>query len=432
MHLKFGNLLKSHRIRRGLTQRQLADLSTVSVRAIRDLESGRAYRPRPDTVRLIADGLGLSGAVRADLESAARAEPTGPELPARAVSALGPVPAPLGVMLGRDSELVALRGLLASGAQRLVTLTGLSGIGKTRLAMDVAATLRDTDGLAAGWLDAGDPAAGWATTAALDLGGRPALLVLDGLDENRPPAEALLALLHRRRELRVLCTARAPLAVPGEWTVPLAPLAVPAPRTEADPDALSRVASVALLAHHAGQVQPGFRLTAANSAAVAAVVRRLAGIPVLLEAAANWFRVYRPAELLSYLRSDPLGFATDRLADWHAAVRRAVAGLHAAELTVLSGLTERAAARSVAELARLTGLPAAGCAAALGRLVLLGLVTVAHTGPVGRFRALEPVRAVRFGRPTAVTGAGAQAAPEPAETAAVLPLRLPVPAVRAG
>lgn len=67
---KFGELLKAHRTKRGATQRQLADLSTVSIRAIRDLESGRAHRPRRDTVRLIADGLGLRGRERADFEAA--------------------------------------------------------------------------------------------------------------------------------------------------------------------------------------------------------------------------------------------------------------------------------------------------------------------------------------------------------------------------
>lgn len=68
---QFGSLMRRHRLRIGLTQRELADLSTISVRAIRDLEQGRATRPRTDTVRLIADGLRLGPRARADLESAA-------------------------------------------------------------------------------------------------------------------------------------------------------------------------------------------------------------------------------------------------------------------------------------------------------------------------------------------------------------------------
>ncbi|WP_255632448.1 helix-turn-helix transcriptional regulator [Amycolatopsis sp. TNS106] len=68
---RFGKLLRSHRHSLGATQRLLAARSTVSVRAIRDLEHGRVSRPRRDTVRLIAAGLGLTGQARADFERAA-------------------------------------------------------------------------------------------------------------------------------------------------------------------------------------------------------------------------------------------------------------------------------------------------------------------------------------------------------------------------
>ncbi|WP_340688028.1 helix-turn-helix domain-containing protein [Amycolatopsis coloradensis] len=67
----FGMLLRSHRHSLGTTQRLLAARSTVSVRAIRDLEHGRVSRPRRDTVRLIAAGLGLTGQARAEFERAA-------------------------------------------------------------------------------------------------------------------------------------------------------------------------------------------------------------------------------------------------------------------------------------------------------------------------------------------------------------------------
>src|SRR5262245_66685677 len=72
-----GQLIRQHRTRIGLTQRELADFSTVSVRAIRDLEHGKARRPRMDTVRLIADGLRLGPRARADLEHAAHHGVTG-------------------------------------------------------------------------------------------------------------------------------------------------------------------------------------------------------------------------------------------------------------------------------------------------------------------------------------------------------------------
>ncbi|MFI7120448.1 helix-turn-helix domain-containing protein [Amycolatopsis sp. NPDC049868] len=72
----FGRLLRSHRQSLGTTQRLLAARSTVSIRAIRDLEHGRVGKPRRDTVRLIAAGLGLSGQALADFERAAAGEPS--------------------------------------------------------------------------------------------------------------------------------------------------------------------------------------------------------------------------------------------------------------------------------------------------------------------------------------------------------------------
>ncbi|MFI7672440.1 multiprotein-bridging factor 1 family protein [Actinophytocola sp. NPDC049390] len=71
---RFSELMRSHRRDLGATQRQLAARSTVSVRAIRDLERGRVSRPRRDTVRLIAAGLGLSGQARTEFERAAAGE----------------------------------------------------------------------------------------------------------------------------------------------------------------------------------------------------------------------------------------------------------------------------------------------------------------------------------------------------------------------
>lgn len=72
---RFSDLLRNHRRSLGATQRQLAVRSMVSIRAIRDLEHGRISRPRRDTVRLIAAGLGLSGQARTDFERAAAGEP---------------------------------------------------------------------------------------------------------------------------------------------------------------------------------------------------------------------------------------------------------------------------------------------------------------------------------------------------------------------
>ncbi|MBR8743396.1 helix-turn-helix transcriptional regulator, partial [Nocardiopsis sp. MG754419] len=68
---RFGDLLRRYRSRSGLTQQELADFSTISVRAIRDLEHGRALHPRRDTVRLLGEALRLGDRDRADLLAAA-------------------------------------------------------------------------------------------------------------------------------------------------------------------------------------------------------------------------------------------------------------------------------------------------------------------------------------------------------------------------
>lgn len=120
---RFGALLRSSRVRRGLTQLQLADLSTVSVRTIRDLEMGRVRRPRHDTIRLIADGLGLTGRARTDFEAAARWPSDGDDRNGFDDRDLTP-PVPPDGLIGREAELAVLPDLLAAGAHRLDSLIG--------------------------------------------------------------------------------------------------------------------------------------------------------------------------------------------------------------------------------------------------------------------------------------------------------------------
>ncbi|WP_282697744.1 helix-turn-helix domain-containing protein [Streptomyces sp. CC208A] len=138
-----GALIRGHRLRIGLTQRELADLSTISVRAIRDLEKGKALRPRADTVRLIADALRLGPRARAALEEAARRGHQGGAGRHLLLERCAP-PAPLHPLIGRQAEATVLADELRSGTERLVTVVGLSGVGKTRLALEAATRLHDT------------------------------------------------------------------------------------------------------------------------------------------------------------------------------------------------------------------------------------------------------------------------------------------------
>ena len=96
-----GAILRNHRIQRRLTQHELAKMSSISVRAIRDIELGRSQQPRRQTIRLIADGLGLSGRDRASFEEAAGLSVAYDDLKEIYRSYLIAPPFPLETMIGR-------------------------------------------------------------------------------------------------------------------------------------------------------------------------------------------------------------------------------------------------------------------------------------------------------------------------------------------
>lgn len=148
---QFGDLLRTLRFRRGMTQIQLADLSTVSVRAIRDLELGRTGQPRQATTQLIADGLGLTGRDRADFDAAAGHQAVTDTFQLIRDSEFARPPLSLNAIVGRDAEAHALADMLTSARLRLVAITGLSGIGKSRLALEVAELLHCSHGIPVLW-----------------------------------------------------------------------------------------------------------------------------------------------------------------------------------------------------------------------------------------------------------------------------------------
>jgi predicted ATPase/DNA-binding SARP family transcriptional activator len=219
------------------------------------------------------------------------------------------LPHPLGDLIGRDADVGEVRSLLA--ADRLVTLTGPGGVGKTRLALAVAR------GLVTGFPDgtwlvelAALPAGaspdevaalvaasiGIRDSVVTDLAGRLAdavrakrmLLVLDNCEHVAPAAaEVVAGLLRAAPGLRVLATSQRRLAVAGEllWTVPT--LAVPS--------------AVALFAARAAAGAPGFAVGADNAETVAAICRRLDGIPLALELAATRVRAWGVHEVLARL-----------------------------------------------------------------------------------------------------------------------------------
>jgi transcriptional regulator with XRE-family HTH domain len=132
----FGYLLRRHRAAAGLTQHELAEGSGLSTRGVQDLERGTRRSPHPDTTRRLAEALKLGDAERAELLQAARSAMASNDSPGNTHPGHA-LPVPLTSFLGRETELAEIQRLLSS--TRLLTLSGAGGVGKTRLAMQVAA-----------------------------------------------------------------------------------------------------------------------------------------------------------------------------------------------------------------------------------------------------------------------------------------------------
>ncbi|MEV0596735.1 BTAD domain-containing putative transcriptional regulator [Nonomuraea cavernae] len=243
------------------------------------------------------------------------------------------LPASLSELIGRDGAVAEVRSLLR--ANRLVTLTGTGGVGKTRLALEVSArSLGDfPDGVwlvELGPLDSGTGSPAEVVMAALDirdgaeqadpadrlaeaLRSRRLLLVLDNCEHLVEEVAALTErLLRAAPGLRVVATSREPLAVSGEalWSVP--PLSLPTPDPGPSPDAESRIEververvgrsdAVRLFVARAAASAPGFALEEENAGAVAELCHRLDGIPLALELAATRVRALGVREVLARL-----------------------------------------------------------------------------------------------------------------------------------
>jgi predicted ATPase/transcriptional regulator with XRE-family HTH domain len=409
----FADRLMELRVARGLSQEQLSDQAGVSVRAISDLERAVTRRPRRDTVRALAAGLGLTGDEREALERSARQAP--PSSRRGRASPRINMPAPVSSIVGRAADVAALGRLVRGAAARLVTVVGPGGVGKTRLAVEVGwraaaafgrvdavdlSPLRTADdvptAIAAGLgVPTGTAQPVTAVTAA--IGDTPWLLVLDSFEHVTRAASVVAELLAGCRRLSVLVTSRAPLRLRGEHLWPLAPLPLPATDTDTDNPAF------ALLVERARAVRPGFDVGSENAAALAALCRGTDGLPLAIELVAAHLRTSEPADLVRQLRSRLTGLSAQAvdLPDRHQTLRATVAWsterlgaddrLVLSALSVFAGGADPAEARTVLSGA---GLDGGRLDAAVPTLAATSLLTVAHQDGRARIRMLDTIREI--------------------------------------
>ena len=238
----------------------------------------------------------------------------------------GRLPAIVSTLIGREQDLATVNAMLTSPDHRLVILTGPGGVGKTRLAIQVAhdltahfagrvffvplATLTEPAQVLtaiAERLQISDPGGALANAAIVAmLQDEPALLVLDNFEQVIDAAPHIAALLSDCPSLTVLVTSRALLGISGESIFHVRPLVVPyTPRQpewrQAEPVAIMESPAVRLFVARAQSARVDFRLTDANAPSVATICQRLDGLPLAIELAAARVKVLPPNALAQRL-----------------------------------------------------------------------------------------------------------------------------------
>ncbi len=315
-----------------LTQEDLAECVGCSRATIQKIEEGER-RPSRQVAQRLAECLKLPADRHEVFVRFARREERAAQSfigPVARSAAVPPIPTPnnlptpLTPLIGRQDTLEAAYNYMLHRDVRLLTLTGVPGIGKTRLSLDVAAQLLPEfkDGvLFVELASISEPdlvaSAIGTTLGHQELGsgsyidglkrfltGKRMLLVLDNFEQVLDAAPLVSDLLGACPGLKILVTSREALHIIGEQQLPLQPLEVPditrLPDARDDQDLL-RYPSAELFVQRAGAVDPGFTLTEENYRIVASICTRLEGLPLAIELAAARIKMLTPGDILSHL-----------------------------------------------------------------------------------------------------------------------------------
>jgi non-specific serine/threonine protein kinase len=333
------------------------------------------------------------------------------------------IPQPLTSLVGREADTAAVAGLLKRNDVRLVTLTGPGGVGKTRLAIEVArmiandlrpgatfvslASITEPSGVilnigrAIGIPDVGDlPCAQRINNA---LAGEQLLLVLDNFEHVIDAAPDIGALLAGCPGVKALVTSRSRLRLSGEWEYAVGPLALPDADDQVTAQRIERAAAVRLFVTRASAAKAGFRLSESNAGTIAAICQRLGGLPLAIELAAARVGFLPPSSLLDHLdqrrpvltgggRDRPARHQTMRDAiDWSYSLLSESEKFLFRRLAVFTGGFTIAAADAVgSDDGAITSDAVYGCFASLAEQSLLHMTEPLDAEP--RFAMLEPIR----------------------------------------